>query len=1027
MSRSRPPGPQPLIGGSSLLLLVGGAALVLAVLLPLSRARLQQAQSAEVSSLSLSYLELSLSQRPDDVELRKALVKKLLDSGQLEKARGTLAPLVAAGAAKDIDAHKTLLALERARWAAIPESDGPARQAALAQLLESVRAFEALQPPLPELERLAELYRELDQPLLAAQLLDRLARRGLPDAETRISAADAAWLAAGEIAQAAELQASLAGAQGPNALAHARQAIERAQSLGDPRGTAAMIDRMRGLFPRDHALLELAVHTAESYSVGRAYELAVELVRATPDAVTAHRLLARLAEATGHNLRALDEYVWLVRHGGDEADRTRAIALAKANWDLPLVRQLLQGRRAKPSARAAPARRIAPQGRVATRGRTLCQAAAARPGAQRMMARMRALRESVALDEALGDDRSALRKLSSALAGELAERSELWQQKLDLELTLGDTRAALATAQQMLQRFGAGKSASERVAGLQLALGDVPAALATLQAAQLMAADQDEAWLARIARLSFEIGDAAAERVAYQKLIALPSAALWQYQRLYELAPDRGAALRVALAAYERFDAEHMFYAALAIYEAQGDSDQRLALLARAERSPSIAGRADYWQARIGIYTARAQLAEQRKDYPKAARDLDEAERLLARAAQRGALPESVSGVLRDSQSAQRLALGLASDEPALIARGYEARKARLSVRERVYVLQKLGRDEEALALAETSLSDSSLSVIDRGVLLADARALSAGTTRYVRVRGDALQMDGLGSLGTNATLEYGGLGGGLRADVGFTQLQARAATERVLEAETRDVQGSLSGRVSRVGLELGAHVRDESSVRPFGTFSLQLAGTPEAGAALRGRLNVASTDTAHLRAQGVRDAVEAELALPFARSFYVSAKGSAETYRTRQERQYLGAGLNLDAGVGASLQLPAALGALGVRLAGRVAPRLARDGASDLLASRSWLPQSSEWAGVGASLGRGNMDLPPRFGRSFCYLLDGAAGYLWPLNGVGFSAQAGVGVSLLGEDLLTLVARGGNVVGSTAWSANVGYALSIR
>jgi hypothetical protein len=1035
-SASRAPGPRPLIGGAALIALIVGAVIVLLVLLPLSRGRLETAQSAAPSSLSLSYLELSLSQHPDDTALRKALVQKLQDSGQADKARTTLMPLLAPGRPKDLEAHKSLVALDRARFAALPESDAAGRQAALTQLLETARALEALSPPLSELDRLAQLYRELDQPLLAAQLIDRLARRGLPDTEARVSAADAAWLAAGVGENAAELHASLAQARGPNALSHARAAIERARAQGDARGTSTMIDRMRVLFPSDVGLLELAVQTAETYSVTRAYELATELMRVQPEAATSHRLVARLAEATGKSLRALDQYVWLVRHGGDDDDRARAIALAKANWDLPLVRELLNGQNAKAGQKAktpAPAspRSGARRGKRVSAVRlgsdigTRCQAApTARPGTARALVRMRALRERVALDEALGDDRAALQKLTAALSvDELAQLPELWQQKLDLELTLGNTRAALATAEGMFARFGGGKTASERVANLQLALGDVAAALQTLQRARLIGGDEDEVWLSRLARLGFETGEVAAERAAYAKLTALPSAALWQYQRLYELAPDRKSALSVALAAFERFDAEHMLYAALAIYAAEGDEAQRSELLARAERTPGVAARPDYWQTRIGLHAQQASLAQQAASYARARTELRESERLLARAAQRGVLSDEIVRALRDSQSAQTLSLGLASGDAKLIERGFRARESRLSVRERVFVLQKLGQNDEALALARVGAGDASLSEVDRDVLLSDARALSAGVLRFVRVRGDALQMDGLATLGSTATLEYGGRSAGLRADVGFSQLQPRG----VIDSESRHVLGSLQGRIARGALELGVHVRDERSLRPFGAFTLQLAGTPEAGAALRARVNNASLDTARLRALGVRDALEAELALPFAGSFYVSAKGSAEAYYTREARRFLGAGLNFDAGVGASVQLPASLGALGMRLAGRMAPRFTREAGSDPVLMQSWLPQSSEWAGVGASLGRGSLDVPPRIGRSFSYLLDGAAGWLWPLSGVGFSAQAGLGVSLLGEDLLTLAARGGNVVGSTAWSANLGYAVSIR
>ena len=75
--------------------------------------------------------------------------------------------------------------------------------------------------------------------------------------------------------------------------------------------------------------------------------------------------------------------------------------------------------------------------------------------------------------------------------------------------------------------------------------------------------------------------------------------------------------------------------------------------------------------------------------------------------------------------------------------------------------------------------------------------------------------------------------------------------------------------------------------------------------------------------------------------------------------------------------------------------------------------------------MGRGQLEQPPLVGRQFYYLLDAAAGWLWPASGIGFSAQAGVGVSLLGADLLSVTAGGSNVIGTTVWSANIGYGLT--
>jgi len=196
--------------------------------------------------------------------------------------------------------------------------------------------------------------------------------------------------------------------------------------------------------------------------------------------------------------------------------------------------------------------------------------------------------------------------------------------------------------------------------------------------------------------------------------------------------------------------------------------------------------------------------------------------------------------------------------------------------------------------------------------------------------------------------------------------------------------------------------------------------------------VNTNSQDNAQLRASAARDALEVQAAVPLGQRFYVSARGLAERYITRFSRDYIGAGLSVDAGAGMNIDLPSKLGAMGLRVTGRVAPRFQSDDAPvrgpGAMMDKNWLPQSTEWAGFGASIGKGKLDAPPLIGRDFSYIVDGAAGCLWQQQGVGvgFSAQAGVGFSVLGADLLTLAARSGNVLGSTVWGANLGYGLTL-
>jgi hypothetical protein len=169
---------------------------------------------------------------------------------------------------------------------------------------------------------------------------------------------------------------------------------------------------------------------------------------------------------------------------------------------------------------------------------------------------------------------------------------------------------------------------------------------------------------------------------------------------------------------------------------------------------------------------------------------------------------------------------------------------------------------------------------------------------------------------------------------------------------------------------------------------------------------------------------------LPLGARFALSARTAAEAYYTQKELSLLGYGITIDAGLGANFDLGHDLGRASLRILTRVAPRFAEQhpkGLPSELADGPWLPATSEWVGFGASFARGRVDVPPGSGREACYILDGAIGWLWPQSGVGYRAQAGFGVSLLGGDLLSVLARAGNVesFGRPALGASVAYALS--
>jgi hypothetical protein len=374
---------------------------------------------------------------------------------------------------------------------------------------------------------------------------------------------------------------------------------------------------------------------------------------------------------------------------------------------------------------------------------------------------------------------------------------------------------------------------------------------------------------------------------------------------------------------------------------------------------------------------------------------------------------------LWDGQHAQALSIALASDDEPLAREHYEARAPMLSLRERVYVLNRIGRRDEALQLAMAGARRDSLPESDRAALESEARNL-ADSVRYARAGNEALTMDGLFEWRSSAWVDYPERAWGLRAEASFTRSQPSFAKG---SPALDDLGVKLGGRIAGTSLMLGVSVRDGGSARPSASLKQQLAGDDRAGLAMRLYVNTLATDTARLRVFGTRDGLALDARMPFARRFYASASASAETFYTREQRDYLGAGLTLDAAIGTQLALPAELGSANLRVASRVAPRMQHRPQDP---RSPWLPETSEWVGLGAGIGRGQLDVPPIVGRTLCYVLDGSAGWLWPASGFGWTAQLGVGVSPLGGDLLTLAARGGNIVGSSVWSANLNYAVSL-
>lgn len=993
--RSRLAVQRPLVSTGALLGLAGGAALLLGALLPLAREREHAAQSGEPDLLSLVYLRLGLGDHPADEELRLTLAEKNLDAGLFDAARLVLEPLLSGESQAASRARELLVEVEFQAWAAVAPAHAAARGVALERYNRTLARVDLSHAPASRVEHFADLSEQTGQPLVTARLLTQLAERE-PVAEDVVARADATLVAAGRPMDAAELHARLAERLTmPRAAEHAALALERAQAANEPARALGLFERLSAHFPRDPRLLEQGLRIGAARGDGYLLGLAERLLASRPGDADLHRRIATLADNTGRTGRAIEQYLWLARHGGGLRDRERALERARATSDLRLMLALTQG---EPESK-------------------------------------RDLLDRIALYEALGEAEHALATLDAGLQAAFGEDESLWQLELELRRRAGDVDGALATLRVLQTRFPGGRDLSYVHADLLLSQGKLAEALDALSGAPGKA---DAVRVRQVSVLAWELGDSARARQAYQALVATVEASEADYQRLWLLeheAEDYGASLETAMEAWQHFHTPDLL--GMAIYSATAWKRQDLVqeLLARAESAGSyFSGNPAYWQLRVHLQLEDAERFRQRAEHVAARQALDTSARFLERA---GALAPQPSGgyeALWQRQRAQVLSLALASNDRETLARIYPTEAPTLAPRQRVNILYRLGRTEAATELAAHASRRVDLSVEDRGALAEDAQSLGSKMPRYLAGRAGVLQMPGLLQLDVGARAEYAWEGQGVSASVELAELLRDRGAPFEVEAPF-ELSIAVGGRLGAGSLSLGVIMRNAGSPRPFVRFEQALLGLGDDQLSLAARVNERSFDTASLRVLGVEDelAVSGSMSLPG--RLFVTGRTAAKLYSTR-DRDYLGAGFTLEGAAGR--RIPAGdLGTAAVRIAALLAPRFPGDRASQgagLAASSTYtggalLPDSTTFFGVGASLMRGELGVPRLDAGRFSFLLDGATGYL-PLQGsLGWWASAGLGFPVWGGDLISISARAGNVLGAVPAFAVFGmsadYAVS--
>jgi hypothetical protein len=949
--------------------LIAASGVAFAAVFPLSRDRESVALAGAPDMLALVYLELALGRAPENAELRLQVVERMRDAGELERARRTLQPLLGDGAGGSASDDAALLALEidyRA-WAALDGSDPAARARALERLTGSIGSAHAERLPLEAAEHVAWVSAQAGLAQTRAEILARVARADLTD-DTRLCAADSAFLETGDPLAAAELRAERALSYPERGgAANAALALRRALAAGAPGPALVLFRKLRARFGHDPQVLELGLSALAGVDDVEALSVATELLAQRPE---------------------------------DEALRERVAQLH--TWTRPAP---------APSAPRAPAPSAPPplrwDGSDAALG-----APSATDGARAI--------ELAALLESLGAPEKALRVLEYALSDGRVDERAVWDLKAGVLLRLGKKREALETLTAMDDRFGPSAESIQRRADLLLSLGELGQALDLLATAPGPREVED---VRRITAIGWELGDVRRVRAAYRVIVRSPEATPDDVRRLWLLEREGGdlsASARVALDGFRRFEQAEL--GKLALHTAIESGDEALVgdVLAATEKNGGL-GDADALRLQVATRQARAHRALASSDTARAEAELRQSERLLALADAASLTPSSVNAELWEVQDRQKLNLALAEKDRPELARVYPEQAEKLTARERVFVLHQLGRDEDAVNEAVASLSRGDLPEQDTSALEQDAASLGADMPRQLGVLADVQAMEGLtlSRVGANARLSWsGGRRLGVRAEL--TRLGVGGSGD-LLFAGQDELAAELSGGIGQTSLAVGIVAIDGADPRPSLRFEQGLLDGGGVHLDFTARVNERSLDTPVLRVMGVEDELAARASLEFAGSYVASLRGSAKLFSDR-DRDYLGAGASLDAAVGRYFALPGELGVGGLRVAGYVAPRFEADPAGPI-------PEGASWLGVGASLTRGQLSVAPIAGRRLSVLADVTAGWLMPLAELGWSTKLGVGISVLGADQLSIVASASNVVstlpGFAVYTLGADYAVS--
>lgn len=939
------------LAGAGGLLGLGLASVIgFSALRPLAVERQQRVAELKPDAVSLAYLRLSLLDEPRNTHLRLQTAGRLIEAGLIHEAREVLQPVVPETGQTGLSESQRdqvlqlIVELDHRAWGALSLDENEASAAAKQRLIATLHTATDRLQSLDTAEQVARVAASLGQLPLRASVLAKAARAQAGADPGLVHRADSAFLETGDPMGAAQLLRDLAG-QAPQAaaLTYARLALKRAREADEPVEAFALFQSLDLSFPNDPPMLVQGLALASAVGDAEALAIGERLLRIRPADSAVFERVDQLRRQLSVN----------------------PVARAQATLDLEQL----------------------------TRRNT------SQPGS------VEGLLGQVALLEALARPEEALQVVDAALSGELANARALWDLKLDLHLRRGQVDQVLTTLRSIQERFDTSNELLYLHADLAASRGDLRGALALLESA---GEGRGAEHFRRVVELAWELGDAPRVRRGLQALAKADDASAFDVERLWLAtfeSEDYRAATRYALEGFERFGDARLLERAVASASAGGSDRHQLATLRKVKRlDPSFAERSIYPQAKTAAYQNRVERLVRAGELEAAQTASERAAHLLASARSAHPKREKLWAALGQTQQMQAFSLAVQTKNKAKLAELYPAQQARLTPRQRVHVLNLLGRQEEAIAQAVSGVRDGRTSSSDKDALSNEAGWLTSERLRQVSAEASSEEIAGVSTRRAQLSADYW-VGGelSLRLNAGLSRLSPTGAL--ALDSRPQE-ELSASARVAYdgTGLELGVVRLGNGAARPFGGLSQRLLDERTLRLQARLGLNEVSSDSAALRLAGAEDSLAVAAEWDLGEGFYATSGAEGKIYRDHG-RSALGVAALLRAGVGRNFQIGDKTGG-NLRVLGYTLQQ------REFIAGQG-LPQATRFVGVGAGVHRGSMGRAPVFGRALSYLVDGSLGWLVDQEQVGWSASVGLGTSVLGGDMVALSARASNALSS--------------